>query len=54
MEVFNTGTADKPKLFWAGNENAIGVQSDRNLLPITVFLPKKTNASKLNPLAAFK
>ncbi|MDE3185724.1 MAG: ABC transporter permease [Bacteroidota bacterium] len=49
--VFNTGTADNPKLILgAGIESAIGVQADRNLFPITVFLPKKTKSN--NPLAA--
>ncbi len=49
--VFNTGTADNPKLILgAGIESAIGVQADRNLFPITVFLPKKTSSN--NPLAA--
>ena len=51
--AFDPGTVDKPKLvLGAGIENAIGVQSDRNLLPITVFLPKKTNEANSNPLAA--
>ncbi len=51
--VFDPGTIDKPKLvLGAGIENAIGVQSDKNLLPITVFLPKKTNEANSNPLAA--
>ena len=49
--TFNTGTADSPKLILgAGIESAIGVQADRNLFPITVFLPKKTTSN--NPLAA--
>lgn len=49
--TFNTGTADKPKLvLGAGIESAIGVQADRNLFPITVFLPKKTSSN--NPIAA--
>lgn len=49
--VFNTGTVDDPKLILgAGIENAIGVQADRNLYPLTVFLPKKTNDQ--NPLSA--
>ena len=49
--IFNTGTADNPKLILGvGIENAIGVQADRNLLPITVFLPKKTSSN--NPLEA--
>ena len=51
--IFNTGTIDDPKLnFGSGIENAIGVQSDRNLFPITVFLPKKTSAANANPLSA--
>ncbi len=49
--VFNTGTIDNPKLILgAGIESAIGVQADRNIFPLTVFLPKKTNSN--NPLAA--
>ena len=49
--TFNVGTADNPKLILgAGIESAIGVQADRNLFPITVFLPKKTSSG--NPLAA--
>ena len=49
--VFNTGTIDNPKLvLGAGIESAIGVQADRNIFPLTVFLPKKTNSN--NPLAA--
>ncbi|MEO8824167.1 MAG: FtsX-like permease family protein [Ginsengibacter sp.] len=49
--IFNTGTVDKPKLILGvGIENAIGVQADRNLLPVTVFLPKKTKSN--NPLEA--
>jgi len=51
--VFDPGTVDKPKLvLGSGIENAIGVESDKNLLPITVFLPKKTNEANSNPLAA--
>lgn len=49
--TFNTGTVDNPKLILgSGIESAIGVQADRNLFPITVFLPKKTESN--NPLAA--
>jgi len=49
--TFNTGTTDHPKLIVGyGIESALGVQSDKNLFPITVFLPKKT--SSRNPLAA--
>lgn len=50
---FNTGTTDAPQLvLGAGIESAIGIQADRNLTPITVFLPKKTNEENSNPLSA--
>lgn len=49
--VFNTGTLNNPKLvLGAGIESALHVQSDRNLFPVTVFLPKKTKSN--NPLSA--
>ncbi len=39
---FNIGTLNDPKLvLGSGIESAIGVQSDRNLFPLTIFLPKK-------------
>ena len=51
--TFETGNADHPKLILgSGIENAIGVQSNNNIFPITVFLPKKTSATNSNPLAA--
>ncbi|MGH2565103.1 MAG: hypothetical protein ACRDE5_11350 [Ginsengibacter sp.] len=51
--VFDPGTVDKPKLILgSGIESAVGVEADKNLFPITVFLPKKTSAAMSNPLAA--
>lgn len=51
--TFDPGTTDHPKLvLGSGIESAIGVRSDNNLFPITVFLPKKTSATNSNPLAA--
>ena len=51
--VFDPGTIDKPKLILgSGIESAIGIESDKNLFPITVFLPKKTSEANSNPLAA--
>ncbi|MEO5909096.1 MAG: FtsX-like permease family protein [Ginsengibacter sp.] len=51
--VFNVGNINNPKLILgAGIENAIGIEADRNLFPITVFLPKKTNSNSPNPLSA--
>jgi lipoprotein-releasing system permease protein len=51
--VFNVGNIDNPKLILgAGIESAIGIEADRNLFPLTVFLPKKTNSDNANPLSA--
>jgi lipoprotein-releasing system permease protein len=51
--AFNVGTIDNPKLvLGAGIESAIGIQADRNLLPVTVFLPKKTDSDNPNPLSS--
>ena len=48
---FNVGTLDHPKIvLGVVIESAIGVQADRNLMPVTIFLPKKSNSN--NPLAA--
>lgn len=51
--TFDVGTVDHPKLvLGAGIENALGIQADRNLFPVTVFLPKKTNSTNPDPLSA--
>ena len=48
---FNTGDIESPKLvLGAGIENAVGVQTDRNLSPLIVYLPKKTEVDLSNPL----
>ena len=51
---FNTGTEDKPlAILGVGIENALEVESDRALLPISVYLPRKNvNISSLDPLQA--
>ncbi|MEO5500366.1 MAG: FtsX-like permease family protein [Ginsengibacter sp.] len=50
--TFNAGTIDNPLLvLGSGIESAIGVQADKNLFPITIFLPKKTEGAA-NPLSA--
>lgn len=50
--VFNVGTIDNPKLvLGVGIESALGVQADRNLFPVTVFLPKKINSDNPNILS---
>jgi lipoprotein-releasing system permease protein len=51
--VFDPGTLDHPKLILgSGIESAVGVETEKNLFPITVFLPKKTTEANSNPLAA--
>lgn len=53
---FNTGTADNPFLFMgAGIENAVAVQSDLNITPLTVYLPniKSANLSGLDALNSY-
>jgi lipoprotein-releasing system permease protein len=51
--VFDVGTIDQPKLvLGSGIENAIGTQSDKNLFPITIFLPKKSSHENVNPLTS--
>src|SRR5215216_350193 len=48
---FNTGQPDHPLLvLGSGIENAVGVQSDRNLSPLVIYLPKKTEVDLSNPL----
>ncbi len=51
--VFDIGTLDHPKLvLGSGIEYALGVQADKNLLPITVILPRRSATLNLNPLSA--
>lgn len=50
---FMTGTPDRPLLvLGAIVESAVGVQSDRNLAPLVVYLPRKTEVNLANPLEA--
>jgi lipoprotein-releasing system permease protein len=47
---FSVGTADKPLLvLGAGIENAVGVQADRNIYPLTVYLPRKGEVNLSDP-----
>ncbi|MGN6400083.1 MAG: FtsX-like permease family protein [Flavisolibacter sp.] len=47
---FNTGTANDALLvLGAGIENAVDVQTDRNLVPLTIYLPKKGEVSLSDP-----
>ena len=50
---YNIGDVDHPKLILgSGIESALGVQSDRNLFPVTLFLPKKTNRENASLISA--
>jgi lipoprotein-releasing system permease protein len=48
---FSIGSAEEPRMVMgSGIENAIGVLSDRTLMPVTIYLPRKGMASLDNPL----
>lgn len=50
---FETGNAARPRaVMGIGVENAIGVLSDRSLMPVTVFLPRKGAIDLTDPLNA--
>lgn len=50
---FETGSADEPRLILgAGIEYAVGVQADKSLTPLTVFLPKKNGYASSDPSAS--
>jgi lipoprotein-releasing system permease protein len=51
--AFQTGTADEPRMvLGAGVENAIGVLSDRTLLPLTLYMPRKGMTDLSDPLGS--
>lgn len=51
--TFTTGTADQPQLILgSGIENAVGVEADKALLPLTVFLPKRSDTNNVDPTAS--
>ncbi|MDX2047532.1 MAG: FtsX-like permease family protein [Chitinophagaceae bacterium] len=48
---FALGTAEKPSaVMGVGIENAVGIQADRAILPLTVYLPRKGVKDFSNPL----
>jgi len=50
---FDLGSPEQPLLvLGAGVENAVGVQSDRNIVPLLVHLPRKGAVDLSNPLNA--
>jgi lipoprotein-releasing system permease protein len=49
--TFNVGTADAPlTILGAGVESAVGVQADRNLTALNIYLPKRTSSELIDPL----
>jgi lipoprotein-releasing system permease protein len=50
---FNTGSEEQALLILgAGIESAVGVQTDRNIIPLEVYLPRKGEVSLTDPLNA--
>ena len=48
---YDIGTADAPKLIvGAGVEGALGIQADRNIFKLNVYLPRKSNTEMVNML----
>lgn len=52
---FETGTADFPLLVvGVGVESALNILSDRNLLPLTIYLPKKSQGLQVDWMSAIQ
>ncbi len=50
---FNTGTSQQALIvLGAGIESAVGVQTDRNIIPLEVYLPRKGEVSLSDPVNA--
>jgi lipoprotein-releasing system permease protein len=50
---YDIGTADSPRLIiGAGVEGALGIQADRNIFEIDIYLPRKNNSEQPDPLDA--
>ena len=48
---YDLGTEETPKLILgAGVEGALGIQADRNIFVLKIYLPRKGNTEKLDPL----
>ncbi len=48
---YNLGNEESPKLILgAGVEDAIGVQADKNIFPLKIYLPRKSETEQLNEL----
>lgn len=50
---YNVGEADRPLLvLGAGIENAVGIMADRNIQPLTLYLPRKGEVDLSDPMKA--
>ncbi len=48
---YNLGNEDTPKLILgAGVEAALGIYADQNIMPLKIYLPRKSNSSQINLL----
>ena len=48
---YKIGTADNPfVILGAGVENAVGVQADKNLLALNIYLPRRTSSELIDPV----
>lgn len=48
---YDLGTEDLPKLILgAGVEGALGIQADRNIFVLKIYLPRKSNTDQIDPL----
>lgn len=48
---YDLGTAEIPKLILgAGVENALGIQADRNIFALQIYLPRKGSEDAVNPM----
>jgi lipoprotein-releasing system permease protein len=51
--VYQTGNEEKPGLVMGiGVEQALGLQADRSLYPLTLYMPKKGVGQKTDPMSA--
>ena len=48
---YDLGTGDAPKLILGGGvEGALGIQADRNIFVLKIYLPRKNNTEQIDPL----
>ena len=48
---YDLGTEDAPKLILGGGvEGALGIQADRNIFVLKIYLPRKSNQEQIDPL----